>query len=429
MISSFSQQLLQELASHKLPGIPLTEEMIAPYYDGLNISNLPASIANWLGVELQASSLLDSRVTRLLGGHYRQVILTVVDALGWELFQRFSKVDSAENERMAELFPLDRVFPLTSVVPSTTASALASFWTGLTPSSHGITGYEMWLQEYGITANMILQTPASFIYGSGSLAEAGFRPDHFLNVESFGTTLKKRGIQSYALQHESISRSGLSDSLLSDVQSMPFSNLSNLWQTLDQKLAEKSSEQRYFYVYWGDLDGFQHAYGPDDTRVAQAYFEFLRSMNNFLSLAQKRGNGDTLFLLTADHGQVPTSRPPRAEIKRYPDLLAMLHLLPTGESRLPYLYLKPGFEKQAFSRLEALFPGQFIPVDSQKAVDAGLFGPKPYHPQLISRLGDVVLLARDHYFLYWHDKENLMQGRHGGLNRKEMLVPLIALTL
>ena len=54
----------------------------------------------------------------------------------------------------------------------------------------------MWLQEYGITANMILQTPASFIYGSGSLAEAGFRPDHFLNVETFGTSLKKRGIQS-----------------------------------------------------------------------------------------------------------------------------------------------------------------------------------------------------------------------------------------
>ena len=52
MISSFSQQLLQEIASHRLPGIPLTEEMIAPYYDGLAISNLPASIADWLGVEI-----------------------------------------------------------------------------------------------------------------------------------------------------------------------------------------------------------------------------------------------------------------------------------------------------------------------------------------------------------------------------------------
>ena len=71
----------------------------------------------------------------LLGGHYRQVILTVVDALGWELFQRFSKMDSAENERLAELVPESNIFPLTSVVPSTTASALTSFWTGLTPSS------------------------------------------------------------------------------------------------------------------------------------------------------------------------------------------------------------------------------------------------------------------------------------------------------
>ena len=124
MISSFSQQLLQEIASHRLPGVPLTEEMIAPYYDGLAISNLPASIANWLGVELQASSPLDSRITSLLGGRYRQVILTVVDALGWDLFQRFSKMDSDENELMAKLIPEANVFPLTSVVPSTTASAL-----------------------------------------------------------------------------------------------------------------------------------------------------------------------------------------------------------------------------------------------------------------------------------------------------------------
>jgi len=40
--------------------------------------------------------------------------------------------------------------PLTSIVPSTTAAALTSLWTGRSAAEHGIAGYELWLKEYGI---------------------------------------------------------------------------------------------------------------------------------------------------------------------------------------------------------------------------------------------------------------------------------------
>lgn len=429
MISPLSETILREINSRRLPGLPIDAEMVAPHYEGLGIANIPASIANWLALEAPSISALDRRIAGKFAPAYRQVILLVMDALGWEKFQQLSQLDTPENELLARLVPAGNVFPLTSVVPSTTSAALTTYWTGVTPSTHGITGYEMWMQEYGVVANMILQMPASFLFGPGNLASAGFTPDQFLNIPALGTMFKKQGVASYAFQPEAINGSGLSQSLLANVESMPYTGLPELWQTLEHMLAQPASRARYFYIYWPNLDGWQHMYGPDDDHIREEYFIFMREMLRFLERARRNGRGDTLLLMTADHGMLPTARPPEAEIRRYPELLSMLHLLPTGEARMPYLYLKPGFEQKALDLIETLFPGQFIPVDSQKAVDSGLFGPAPYHPKLITRLGDVILLARDNHFLYWQNKENMMNGRHGGMSRQEMLVPLLVLPI
>ncbi|MRR30905.1 hypothetical protein EG834_11410 [bacterium] len=248
-------------------------------------------------------------------------------------------------------------------------------------------------------------------------------------METFGTLLKHQGISSYSLQPEMIADSGLSLSLMPGVEHLPYESLAELWHTLENKLSERTADQRYYFAYWPNLDGVQHTYGPQHPFVAQEYFGFLRELVHFLERARQRGKGDTLLLLTADHGMLATELSPEVEIRRYPELLSMMHLLPTGEARMPYLYLKPGFEQKALDLIESIFPGQFIPIDSQKALDAGLFGPPPYHPQAISRLGDVVLLARGNHYLYWQNKESTMHGRHGGLSSTEMLVPLLAFPL
>lgn len=427
---NFSQEeFLKEIDVNRIEGLPFTSEMTAPRYDGGSICNLPASICNWLGIELPGACPLDGRITTSIGKQFRQVILTVVDGLGWEQYQRFCTQDTNENRVWEEILRTALLTPLTSIVPSTTSAALTSFWTGLSPAGHGITGYEMWLQEYGITANMILQSPASFLSGTGGLSAAGFRPDQFLRSATLGRVMRRQGVHPYALQHNSINKSGLSQMLLAEVDALPFRTLSDLWWTLGQVQSDHSLEKRYFYLYWGELDELQHVYGPDDPRPAQEYFVFLRAMLRFLQRAQAHGNGDTLFLLTADHGQVPSTPSPVADIRRYPELLDLLHLLPTGESRLPYLYLRPGAEEEALAKIEELFPGQFTAVDSEKALAAGLFGPAPFHPRIRSRIGDKVLFAKEDHYLWWPDKENLLKGRHGGLNRKEMIVPLAAIVI
>ncbi len=422
-------EFLRKIEKHKIGELPFSAEMTAPLYNGASICNIPVSICNWLGIDAPAGQPLDNRIEQVVGKQFNQVILAVVDGLGWEQFQHFSSLDTNESRAWNEILQSALLTPLTSIVPSTTAAALTSFWTGLSPAGHGITGYEMWLQEYGVTANMIHQSPASFLMGTGGLAPAGFRPDRFLGVPTLGPVLRRQGVRPYALQHNSIHKSGLSQMLLAEVDALPFRTLSDLWWTLEQVQSDHSTEKRYFYLYWGELDELQHVYGPGDPRVAQEYFVFLRAMLRFLQRARAHGRGDTLFLLTADHGQVPSIPSADVDVRRYPELLEMLHLLPTGESRMPYLYLKPGYEEKVLQKIEELFPGQFTPVEAETALSAGLFGSEPFHPKIHTRIGDIVLFAKDDHYLWWPDKDNLLYGRHGGLNRKEMIVPLAAVVI
>ena len=424
-----SAAILAKLRTNHLTALSLDEEMLAPAYAGLSITNLPASICQWLGVNGWPTTPLDNAISSALKNQYRQVILLVVDGLGYEKYRQLLQSGSAETEEWKMLSEEALTVPLTSIVPSTTSAALTTFWTGRAPSEHGITGYEMWLQEYSITANMILLSPSSFVGGVGSLGMAGFKPDQFLDVETLGPFLRKNGVHPFALQHESITRSGLSTMLMKDTESIAYRTIPDLWVTLEHRMQETSSEQRYIYAYWGDLDEIQHLYGPQDQRVEDEFLAFLEKMNRFIRRAQKADHADTLFLLTADHGQIATPKRIKNELRRYPQLLQGLHILPAGENRLAYLYLKPGHEKDTLDMIETLWPGHFLAVPAEQAAAAGLFGPRPYHPQLGSRIGDLILIPRGNQYLWWANKENRMLGRHGGLSSAEMLVPLVAFTL
>ena len=46
-----------------------------------------------------------------------------------------------------------------------------------------------------------------------------------------------------------------------------------------------------------------------------------------------------------------------------------------------------------------------------------------------SRLGELLVLARNSAYLWWAADEDRMRGRHGSLTRDEMLVPLLVARL
>jgi hypothetical protein len=427
-MSDVTPQILPRIKAYKLPGLRLDVDFIHPDYQGGSILNLPSSICQGLGVEPLGAAPLRSELTITNSTNFRRIILVLVDALSLHRLQRWMSDDTAPV--WSDLAGQGKLAALTSITPATTSAALTSLWTGRSPAEHGIVGYELWLKEYGVVSNMILHTPISFENDSGSLAKAGFKPEQFLNLSTLGSHLASFGVRSYALQHRSILRSGLSQMFFKDVNMHGFLTPAELWVNLRHLVEANPNVQQYFWVYTGQIDHFSHYYHPDDERTAAEFGDFSRAFErHFLERLSPALRQGTLVLLTADHGMVTTQKSARYDLRNHPDLTRLLHILPTGESRLMYLFIRPGQADQVRNYFDQAWPGQFTFLDPSEAVARGLFGPGTPHPRLADRLGDLIVAARADAYLWWADKENLLVGRHGGLSAEEMIVPLLSVEL
>jgi predicted AlkP superfamily pyrophosphatase or phosphodiesterase len=421
---------LARLRQHRLPGLDLGDDFQYPVYNGHSILNLPGSVCRLMGLpDFGAPPLGDDILEPLkVNGDYQRVILILMDALALHRLQRWMAEGRLPTwERLAQSGLLA---PLTSITPSTTSAALTSLWTGRPAVEHGILGYEMWLKEYGIIANTILHSPATFHDGVGSLAYSGFDPQTFMPLPTLGSHLAAHGVKAHAFQHYSIIRSGLSKMFFNKVETHSFFSAADLWVSLRQMLEARPGERLYTWVYWSELDTFSHRYGPDDERAQAEFIQFTQAMEqNFLAKLSPALRKGTLLTLSADHGAIETPPDPYYDLRNHPALTRRLHMAPTGEHRLSYLYVRPGQMEAVREYVERTWPNQFAIVDPLYAASAGLFGPGAQHARLAERVGDLLLIARGNAYWWWSEKENQMHGRHGGLHPEEMLVPFLAAPL
>jgi hypothetical protein len=428
-VSDLTTKILPRLSQQRIPGLELGDHCIHPNYAGYSVLNIPASICQFFGVPAMAGTPLASEIIDPLGTGIRHVVFILMDSLALHRLQRWIADGSAPV--WGELMQDGLLAPLTSITPSTTSAALTSLWTGRSPTQHAITGYEMWMKEYGIVTNTILHTPITYKGDVGGLSRAGFEPEKALPFETLGVHLRRYGIQTYALQHASIAFSGLSKMLFHEVEIKAFYSAADLWINLRNLLEEKHAQRFYAWVYWSEVDHFGHLYGPDDERTAAEFSIFSQAMEKLFLRSPLRtaSRGDTLLILTADHGQIATRPNPHYELRNHPKLAGRLHIAPTGENRLTYLHIRPGQVEAVKEYLENTWPGQLVTFPSIQGIEAGLFGPGAPHPALQDRLGDWVIAWQNDAYLWWANKDNPLQGRHGGLHPNEMLTPFLAVRL
>ena len=138
-------------------------------------------------------------------------------------------------------------------------------------------------------------------------------------------------------------------------------------------------------------------------------------------------NQDTLFILSADHGSVTTPVNEDYSLANHPELRDMLVLPPTCEARLPFFYVKPWQDAAVRAYFDSVWPGKYVFMRREKALQMGLFGLGEDNADLRNRVGDLIAIPVDpEAYLWWPAKANRMNGRHGGLHQDEMLVPLFA---
>jgi hypothetical protein len=419
-----TSQYLPVLQTHRLDNLDLGSGVVYPHYAGYSILNIPSSVCAWLDIPNLGGAPLSVAELDSFGKGARRIIFVLMDALGLRIFQKFLAEGIASTWR--SLLQDGLLAPLTSITPSTTSTALTSLWTSRSPAEHGVVGYELWLKEYGIVTNMILHAPITYRNDTGSLVKTGFQPETFLPFPCFGTHLKIHGVKPYAFQHASILHSGLSQMLYKDVETRSFNTSTDLWLNLRDLINGHPKERQFIWVYWGEVDHYSHQYGPEDERPAAEFATFSQTFEKlFFKQIRSDACRDTLIILTADHGQISTPRSPHHDLRNHPDLVRRLHILPTGENRLQYLYMRPGQTEAVREYYERSWPNQFTFIDPVQARQSGLFGPGTPHPQLFDRLGDALALGQGNAYLWWANKENPLLGRHGGLSPDEMLVPFL----
>jgi predicted AlkP superfamily pyrophosphatase or phosphodiesterase len=410
-----------KFTSLKLPG-----EFVAPNYGGRSIVNIPASIVMILGGEMHTPSL-DADILGQFPNGVRRIVLVISDAMGYR--HTLDALDGNPQNAFGALVKNGATLaPLTSVFPSTTTAALTSLWSGYTPAEHGFLGFLLFLREVGARSEMISFSPlATRDIKPQQLIDAGIEPEKFLPVPSLPQILEKFGVPTYHFIEQPYVKSALSRvQIRGQKETFGFVSSSDMWVVLRHVVEQHKDERAAFVAYWSAADSIQHTYGASSetltAEINNLAYSFEREFLDRLSPAAREG---TLFILTADHGQIDLPTKNAVRVNEHPDLQSRLLFGYTGDPRAAYLYCRQGEKDFVRDYITRNLADKFFVLDSQEALQAGLFGLGTLAPETKYRIGDLLLLARGNNFLWDRKDDPKMLASHGGLSAEEMLVPIL----
>jgi Type I phosphodiesterase / nucleotide pyrophosphatase len=414
-------------------GAKYSFRFIKPLYDTYCFSALPQVVEFLLTGE--GESALPGDCFGSLPTKYDKVILFLVDAFGWRFFQQY-----------AETYPFLKMFlrhgavsKMTSQFPSTTAAHVTCMHTGLNVGQSGV--YE-WNYYEPLVDEVI--TPLLFSYAGekkrDSLKRAGIPAEAFFPTQTFYQKLQMRGIPSYVFQRETYTPSTYSDIVYQGATVFSFKRLSEALTNLVDLVITNSAPMSYYFLYFDKIDAICHTYGPQSHQFKEAVDSFLRMMQEFLDKQLSGKVGQTLLILTADHGQVEVD-PRRTcylnkmsiHIEQYLQRnLSGNLLVPAGSARDMFLHVKAEYIDEAVLLLQQRLATIAEVYHTEQLIAQGFFGSSQPSREFLTRVGNVVILPYQHETVWWYEKGKFdmhFKGHHGGLTAEEMEIPLLLLPL
>ena len=366
---------------------------VIPDYSGANLTGIiPGCLLgtsgrrpNWFPQPLQEAE---------------RIVLLVIDGLGYEQLQRHAHI--APN--LMSLIGGS----ITTIAPSTTASALTSLVTGASPAEHGIVGYRMDMGDSIMN---------SLRWWSDTRDLRKVHPPATVQpIPPFvGMTIPV------------VSRAELEGSAFTEAHlrgSRPCG-----WRAASSIVAQCanliSSGEKFVYAYYDGIDKIAHERGFG------AYYDSEIAATDWLvgSLLNTLPSGTTLAI-TADHGQVQVDD---NVVHLSNDIKASLHHQ-SGEGRFRWLHAKRGQESDLLQIATDSYSDIAWVASRDQVIEEAWLGPARggrIADQVKRRLGDVALVP----FTATTFDDPLDSGpfslvcRHGSLTADEMFVPFLARTV
>ncbi|WP_265110567.1 alkaline phosphatase family protein [Halosolutus halophilus] len=395
----------------------LTEDgYLFPDYGKYCFARIPDTVRSVLGHA--GEQPLPADVLAGLDGEYDRVLVLLVDGFGLAFWKR--------HRGRAVLDRLDErgiVSPLTTIYPSETAAALTTFHTGTLPASHGLLGWDVYdpaddAAYEAFTATVKAGDDAVDHDLQDVFEGAPIYPDFEAagidcrHVVPFPETYDGATCHSYG----------------------PDESLDGFEPTLRNAFAA-ADDPAFLFAYLPQIDTAAHAYGTHSDEYRETVDDVFATIDRAFSGLDADSAGDTLVVLTADHGHVDTDAGRTVDLETIDGVVEALERHGDGEPvryagspRNVHLHLRDGRVEDVRSILDDRLDARvFTQAD---VLDRSLFGGGPRSETFRRRLGDLVIVHRDSGVWYGSDRPKLdLVGMHGGLHPDEMLVPFAAIEL
>jgi predicted AlkP superfamily pyrophosphatase or phosphodiesterase len=360
---------------------------IIPDYAGANVRGIIPAL---LGPASWGSGLPGWMPEPVTGA--RSVVLLVLDGLGWDQLE-------ANRGSMPTVSAMAGG-PIHTVAPTTTATALCSITTGLTPAEHGLIGYRMALG--GEVVNVLRWSV------DGTMVRRSRPPRDVQPYEPFlGRTVP-------VVSPVELQGSAFSEAHLRGCEPVGWRASSSI--AVEARRQVEAGE-RFVYCYYGGIDKIAHERGFG------AYYEAeLRAADALVADVLRSLPSGTTLLVTADHGQVHVGD---RIIEPSEELLSGV-AFQSGEGRFRWFHVEQGALDEVVAAATSELGDVAWVVTADQMLDEHWFGPT-MTPAVRSRIGDVALVASE--AVSFHEAADSgpfeLVCRHGSLTSAEVNVPLV----
>lgn len=409
--------------------LALPPNSVAPEYGSFCISGIPSSIMEHFGSKPVGVPLPHGALGETKG--IENVVLLILDGFGMSAFRR-----QQHEGFVKSMASKGSVRPITTVFPSTTAAALTTYATGLTPQEHGLHEWFVYIKELD---DVIATLPFSFardytVRRAYETLRGRMNPSALFNGKPIFGKLREAGVRVQCFLSRSLMGTSYNTVAYASTEKIAYSSGPEM-AVLLRRAIELAKRPSFFYVYWSYIDATEHHYGPatDESELEASSISFVLQKG----LIEKLGRGAarrTLLIASADHGQVPISPEKTIYLNRYRSVVDSLRTLKSGlpisangSARDVFLHVQEDKEEKVMELLARGLSGRASVVRVRDAVEHGLFGLNRPSRKFKERVGNLLILPHGNGTVWFKDTPDYkldLRGHHGGLSKDEMTVPL-----
>ena len=375
----------------------LDDSCLPPAYDATGLAGVLPAVARSLGVPDAPGR--DGDLLELAPS--RRAVVVLVDGLGYDLLRQ----RSGHAPFLRGLLPAAR--RLAAGFPSTTATSMGSFGTGLPPGAHGLVGYEVLVPGEDRLLNELSW-------------ENGPDPRRWQPRQTVFERVAADDVAVTRVGPGFFDGSGLTNAAL---RGGSFAAAASLDARVDAAVsAVRRGDRSLVYLYWGELDKVGHVHGCQSWEWGDELELIDRAMGRLVASVPS----DTAVIITADHGMVDAPHALRIDLAHDGELAAGVRHV-GGEFRAPQLYCEEGAVPDVLATWRERVGERARVLSRSEAIAQGWFG--PVDPHVLERIGHVVVAMRDNFAIV--DSRTArpellaLLGLHGSLTHEEVSIPLL----